>query len=141
MSATAIISWVCAINNLYSPKREATHIAYNPPNSTQAHMLVLAMLFTIICVLISTVGVTAGWRNITIDDQFGDERTHIVPTFLPVDDWTIGGTGGSAIPNRSLAYNGTWHDSTHWIGTPATSVSFGFTGPLIAHSDRFMKSD
>ncbi|KAF9497111.1 hypothetical protein BDN71DRAFT_636784 [Pleurotus eryngii] len=110
-------------------KREVT--PYNPPNSTQANMLVLANLFSTICILGSTVGVTAGWRNITIDDQFGDERTLIVPTFIPVDDWIIGGIGGSAIPNRSLAYNGTWRDSTHWIGTQATSVNFGFTGACL----------
>ncbi|KAF4592907.1 hypothetical protein EYR40_008591 [Pleurotus pulmonarius] len=94
-------------------------------------MLVLAKLFAMIYILGFPGSVTAGRRNITIDDQFGDERTHVVPTFMPTDDWIIGGTGGSVMPCRSLAYKGTWHDTTHRVGTPATSVSFGFTGECL----------
>lgn len=70
-----------------------------------------------------------GGRNITIDDQFGDEITHITPTYSPSSRWRLGGTGGLAKPNASLAYQETWHDSTHQVGYGATVVNFGFTGP------------
>lgn len=67
-------------------------------------------------------------RNVTIDDQFGDEITHIAPTYSPSSKWRLAGTGGYAKPNASLAYKGTWHDSTQFAGHAAAIVNFGFTG-------------
>ncbi|KAF9497092.1 hypothetical protein BDN71DRAFT_634830 [Pleurotus eryngii] len=48
----------------------------------------------------------AGQRNVTIDDEVGDEVTQVVPSFMPLGGWTSrGGTKGFAKPDPSLAYN------------------------------------
>ncbi|KAF9497110.1 hypothetical protein BDN71DRAFT_636841 [Pleurotus eryngii] len=66
-------------------------------------------------------------RNVTIDDQFGGEITHVAPTHSPSSGWKLAGTGGHAKPNASLAYKATWHDLTHYAGHAAAIANFGFT--------------
>ncbi|KDQ26579.1 hypothetical protein PLEOSDRAFT_1105483 [Pleurotus ostreatus PC15] len=109
-------------------------------------MLRLAKLSTAIWMLGCSTGVILALKNVTIDDRFGDELTHIVPTFTPVDGWWLGsagGTGGFAKPSASLAYNKTWLDSTHKVGEVERMVNFGFTGVslyvycIIANSQDF----
>ena len=53
--------------------------------------------------------------NITIDDQFGDAVTGAIPGYLPTPgNWSIGQNcpGCFAQPDASLAFRGTWHDTT-----------------------------
>ncbi|KAF4592890.1 hypothetical protein EYR38_008596 [Pleurotus pulmonarius] len=82
-----------------------------------------------LCVL--AAGGTVAWkqRNVTIDDKHGDEVTGIAPKYLPSHAWSSGPRDGlNAKPNASLAYNGIWHDSTHWVNNDQIIVNFGFTG-------------
>ena len=77
------------------------------------------MLCSFLLVLISyglqvkcDIGATA---NFTIDDQFGDERTGVVPTYYPAGNWAQGADcpGCALQPNKDYAFMQTWHDSTY----------------------------
>ena len=52
--------------------------------------------------------------NVTIDDTFGDELTGARITYTPQGAWNFGQncTECTAMPDPSLARNGTWHDGT-----------------------------
>ncbi len=69
----------------------------------------------------------AALRNITIDDQFGDELSRVRPTYAPTLGWTSGG-GGAVKLNTSSVHNGTWHDTTLYPGGEPKRVNFTFTG-------------
>lgn len=71
--------------------------------------------------------VNAALRNVTIDDHFGDAMTHVVPSYIPPDEWSL--SGGSARPIASLAHDETWHDVTYHPGNAPHKASFSFTGP------------
>ena len=67
--------------------------------------------------------------NITIDDQYGDVLTGVVPTYSPSGGvWSQGANCSlcSARPNASLATFGTWHDST-WEGGSGDPYSIAMT--------------
>ncbi|KAL4266467.1 hypothetical protein AB1N83_003327 [Pleurotus pulmonarius] len=66
-------------------------------------------------------------RNVTIDDQFGDELSRVRPTYAPTLGWTSGGEGAVKL-NTSLVHNGTWHDTTLYPGGEPKRVNFTFTG-------------
>ena len=54
-------------------------------------------------------------KNVTIDDQFGDEATGRLVEYSPAGDaWAQGSTCTTCAlePAPQLAFNGTWHDST-----------------------------
>ncbi|KAI5117138.1 hypothetical protein M0805_008257 [Coniferiporia weirii] len=81
------------------------------------------------CVLISR-GVVV---NVTVDDQFGDERTNALPQFTS-SGWSQGSTctGCAVKPNVSQAYLGTWHDATLDAGEAGErTFSVGFTGMAV----------
>ncbi|KAF9497091.1 hypothetical protein BDN71DRAFT_634899 [Pleurotus eryngii] len=85
-----------------------------------------------ICFLAAGGTVARKQRNVTIDDKYGDESTSVVPTYLPSHAWSSGPRNDlNAKPNVSMAYNGTWHDSTHWINNTEVIANFGFTGVSI----------
>ncbi|KAL4255964.1 hypothetical protein AB1N83_011722 [Pleurotus pulmonarius] len=85
-----------------------------------------------LCFLAAVGVATSGWRrNITIDDLYGDDLTHIAPRYQPSDGWKLGGAVGSTKLNASLAHNQTWHDATHKVKDEPTTVNFGFTGVAI----------
>lgn len=67
-------------------------------------------------------------RNVTIDDHFGDEMTHALPTYIPSDKWDREGTQPWVVtpPNASLAHDGTWHAPKLKAGMK--TVNFSFTG-------------
>ncbi|KAF8447258.1 hypothetical protein L210DRAFT_944256 [Boletus edulis BED1] len=75
----------------------------------------------------------AALQNVTVDD--GVLTGAVVPQYLPgVSVWHIGNncTGCFVKPDPSLAYNGTWHDSTFYPTygyTPA--IEFTFTGSAL----------
>lgn len=75
---------------------------------------------------IAVNGTQEHFRNVTIDDSFGDEITNDVPIYEPTDKWQT--SGGHANPDVALARNGTWHDTTRYPEDAQISVSFGFTG-------------
>ncbi|KAF4569597.1 hypothetical protein EYR40_008575 [Pleurotus pulmonarius] len=91
----------------------------------------IAPLFLLRLCLLAVAGPTevAGQRNVTIDDEYGDEVTHVVPAFTPLGGWSLkGGTTALAKPDASLANNGTWHDATQHAGDLTKTVNFNFTG-------------
>ncbi|KAF8447251.1 hypothetical protein L210DRAFT_2785803 [Boletus edulis BED1] len=64
-------------------------------------------------------------RNVTVDDA-------VVPQYLPTNSvWNIGGDCTTCLvkPDPTLAYNGTWHDSTFAPSNGYTqAIEFTFTG-------------
>ncbi|KDQ26534.1 hypothetical protein PLEOSDRAFT_1043589 [Pleurotus ostreatus PC15] len=98
-------------------------------------MLLSRILGILILCSQTTATKNSSRRNVTIDDQFGDEMTQVVPTYMPPNRWNKGGMNLPAAvlarPNASLAHGKTWHDSTHLVGGPTTTVNFGFTGVSI----------
>lgn len=70
--------------------------------------------------------------NRTIDDEYGDPITGIMPVYNPPDAWAQGAKcpGCGAQPSPNLAFNGTWHDSTYFasVGGPAHSIAISFNG-------------
>ena len=69
--------------------------------------------------------------SVTIDDEYGDESDRRHVTYSPPDTyWTLGTQCTDCVlhPNVSLAFDGTWHDSTyHGQGLPP-SMTFLFDG-------------
>lgn len=67
---------------------------------------------------------------IYIDDQYGDSATGEMPIYNPVTGWTQGATctGCAFHPETELAFNGTWHDTTHHTNDVPRTVQFNFTG-------------
>ncbi|KAF9266984.1 hypothetical protein L218DRAFT_956072 [Marasmius fiardii PR-910] len=66
-----------------------------------------------------------------IDDETGDPLTGLKPNYTPSNQWSLGSvcTGCNIHPNVSLAYNGTWHDTTHFArDSVGRSVQLTFTG-------------
>lgn len=68
--------------------------------------------------------------NRTIDDYFGDPIAGTFPTYSPASSWQQGnGCAGCTVrPNSSMAFDGTWHDTTYYVGNASRSVSVTFTG-------------
>ena len=55
-------------------------------------------------------------HNVTIDDQYGDESNGRLVSYSPSSGaWSLGTMCDDCRlrPNASLAFNGTWHDSTY----------------------------
>ncbi|ESK96476.1 hypothetical protein Moror_6984 [Moniliophthora roreri MCA 2997] len=65
-----------------------------------------------------------------IDDETGDSVTGAKVTYSPANQWSQGNscTGCNVRPSNASAYNGTWHDTTHFKGDTPRSVQFSFTG-------------
>lgn len=96
----------------------------------------ITMSFTSTLILFALVGSVFGVLvNRTIDDQFGDPTTGVMPTYHPEANWTqvTNCSGCWAKLDRTLLFNGTCHDSTYFPGvgdqTPHT-MTFSFYGAL-----------
>ena len=79
--------------------------------------------------------VCAVLKNITVDDCGLDPTNGVAFTYLPnADVFALGQTcnGCEAQVNASLAYNGSWHDTTYDPTYPTRSnprnITFEFTG-------------
>ncbi|KAJ8474394.1 hypothetical protein ONZ45_g15966 [Pleurotus djamor] len=72
-------------------------------------------------------------RNVTIDDEYGDERTLEVPRYAPDGGWAQGSgcPGCLQLDDKNRAIRGTWHDSTHHPNDPTRSITFNFNGSAI----------
>ncbi|KAF7359115.1 hypothetical protein MSAN_01253000 [Mycena sanguinolenta] len=72
--------------------------------------------------------------NRTIDDQFGDPVSGLVPSYSPSSFWKEGascGSGCAVHPDPTLAFNHTWHDSSQFPNEAPVSVSLQFTGTAV----------
>ncbi|KAF5390135.1 hypothetical protein D9757_003782 [Collybiopsis confluens] len=87
-------------------------------------MTLLLLLLTLPILVLSTV------ETRYIDDQLGDLITGAQPIYSPVTSWTQGATcsGCGFHPDPKLAFNHTWHDTTHHTTDPVPTVSFSFAG-------------
>ena len=71
----------------------------------------------------------AALQNMTVDDAAVTGA--VVPKYLPYPTyWNIGNTCNTCAvhPDPSLAYNGTWHDSTYNVNNSLQAIHFTFTG-------------
>ncbi|KAI0658434.1 hypothetical protein C8Q70DRAFT_195486 [Cubamyces menziesii] len=82
--------------------------------------------------------------NRTIDDEYGDLYTGLLPDYSPINDWTLGtachgcGIGATDSPTAqskiidvTRVYNGTWHDTTYHFGESERNVTVSFTGRAV----------
>ncbi|KAJ7281950.1 hypothetical protein C8J57DRAFT_1056257 [Mycena rebaudengoi] len=72
--------------------------------------------------------------NRTIDDEVGDSVSGVKPTYEPLSYWNLQGTSCAnctAKPDASLAFSGTWHDSSSFPGQDPVSCTLSFTGTAI----------
>ncbi|KAH9897632.1 hypothetical protein C8Q73DRAFT_605245, partial [Cubamyces lactineus] len=79
--------------------------------------------------------------NRTIDDEYGDIYTGLMPEYEPVIEWAQGATcTGCGIHSTTSplgvvdvhrVHNGTWHDSTYHNGEPITNITVKFTGHAV----------
>lgn len=89
-------------------------------------------------------GVTAGQRNVTIDDaEKGAPVGHTVPTYSPTNGWSTGSSFTQL--DASKIHGGTWHDGTYHPGdAQPKEVNFAFTGtcsmqtPMSGHRTPFV---
>lgn len=107
-------------------------------------MLLPRLVIAGIALLSLLEGVTAGQRNVTIDDAEGGAPVgHTVPTYSPANGWSTGSSYTQL--DKSQIHNGTWHDGTHHPGdAQPKEVNFAFTGtscsmqiPARAHIEPF----
>ncbi|KAI0326740.1 hypothetical protein GY45DRAFT_1230526, partial [Cubamyces sp. BRFM 1775] len=78
--------------------------------------------------------------NRTIDDEYGDIHTGLVPTYEPIPGWAQGaacstcgiraGTSPGMV-DMDRVHNGTWHDSTYHNGEPTRNITVKFTGRAV----------
>jgi hypothetical protein len=88
-------------------------------------------LYRIPLLLLLVRSVTASLMNRTIDDQYGDSVTKLLPSYSPFAGWSQGANCSTcgAQPNTGQAFSGTWHDSTHYPSdTEPRIVSLLFNG-------------
>lgn len=85
----------------------------------------LALLY-----LTSTSYTRADPVNRTIDDEHGDSTGGGSVQFAPSGSWAQGAecSGCWAQPDASLAFDGTWHDSTTGPNTQQLTVNIRFHG-------------
>jgi hypothetical protein len=80
----------------------------------------------------------AALQNVTVDDAVSTGA--VVPQYLPNESvWNQGNTctGCYVQPNPSLAYNGTWHDTTFSSSNGYTQeIEFSFTGASPVFQDQ-----
>ncbi|KAI1797505.1 hypothetical protein LXA43DRAFT_877148 [Ganoderma leucocontextum] len=81
---------------------------------------------------------SAALINITVDDTFGDPFTGNQILYEPQGAWQLGQSCSTctAHPDKSLAFNGTWHDSTfNDAGLPDAdqlpTATFSFVGVAV----------
>ncbi len=86
-----------------------------------------SLLFIAVCA-------TAASINRTIDDEYGDSETGVVPSYSPLGSWSQGATcDGCYIQlDHDQTFKGTWHDTTHTPGDPEPRlVTAHFTGTAV----------
>ncbi|EJD35731.1 hypothetical protein AURDEDRAFT_175181 [Auricularia subglabra TFB-10046 SS5] len=90
------------------------------------------LVFLCLAVFLWPVLCSARIFNVTIDDTLGDEHTGERPRYTPAD-WKARSVGGdpcprcTAQPDPTLAFGGTWHDKSTFVGQDPSTVSMNFT--------------
>ncbi|KAI0658428.1 hypothetical protein C8Q70DRAFT_1055007 [Cubamyces menziesii] len=82
---------------------------------------------------------SAALVNRTIDDEFGDSTTGLVPAYGPDGGWIQGGKCNGRrfepfpveLVNASEIQDGTWHGSTYNPGQPERTITATFTGRAV----------
>ncbi|KAI0800516.1 hypothetical protein C8Q74DRAFT_421266 [Fomes fomentarius] len=85
-------------------------------------------------ILFFLTGCHALSMNRTIDDEYGDSVTGLVPQYSPPGAWHQGSTCGGCFVHLdpSQVLNGTWHDATHNAGQPEPrSITMRFNGTAV----------
>ena len=103
-----------------------------PIPSPRAHnALVLLLLFSL---FVDTTGTRAEPTNRTIDDEWGDSVTGIRPVYSANWNYGPGCTVCNVVPSQSMAFGGTWHDTTSTIpDTDEHYVTLSFAGNWQGH--------
>ncbi|KAJ7221603.1 hypothetical protein GGX14DRAFT_670431 [Mycena pura] len=72
--------------------------------------------------------------NRTIDDQFGDSVSGVLPVYTPLSVWNLGTScpDCEVHPDPALAFNHTWHDSSQFPGGAPVSLTLQFVGTAIS---------
>ncbi|KAF7430962.1 hypothetical protein PC9H_006677 [Pleurotus ostreatus] len=71
-------------------------------------------------------------RNITIDDELGDELTGNRPSFSPLLGWAQGAVCDGCLKlDAGQTIQRTWHDHTHRSNETRSAVSFPFSGTAV----------
>ncbi|KAI0365392.1 hypothetical protein BV20DRAFT_757191 [Pilatotrama ljubarskyi] len=97
------------------------------------------------CCLVPILASSAALVNRTIDDQSGDEETHLAPLYEPAVSgyWQQGPTctvcairpatspDEPGAVDSSKVVDGTWHDSTYHTGDPEHTIRISFTGQAV----------
>ncbi|EDR13623.1 uncharacterized protein LACBIDRAFT_322694 [Laccaria bicolor S238N-H82] len=95
--------------------------------------MALVLLFILLNIL-GQFGLAA-LVNQTIDDYFGDPITGTFPIYSPANLWQQGNGCITCVvrPDTSIPFDGTWHDSTFFVGGATRSAVYAFfiTAPII----------
>lgn len=79
-------------------------------------------------------------RNITIDDELGDELTGNRPSFSPLHGWAQGAVCDDCLKlDAGQTVQGTWHHYTHRSNETSSAVSFPFTGTIYLQSESVLR--
>lgn len=100
-----------------------------PPSPARCRRALLCLFL-----FYQSLSASATLTNRTIDDEYGDEVTGLVPGYSPAAAWKQGSTCTSCYihADTNQAYRGTWHDSTHTPGDAEPRIiSLSFNGTAI----------
>ncbi|KDQ64448.1 hypothetical protein JAAARDRAFT_28078 [Jaapia argillacea MUCL 33604] len=101
--------------------------------ATMSRQLSLSLNLLSFLVIYSTLAACAQ-TNRTIDDQFGDQVTALVPVYSPATAWKQGANCTDCLVNPlvSQAFKGTWHQGLHTAGdVESTVVTVSFRGTAV----------
>lgn len=109
------------------PRRRRTLLFPFPLHSYFPIILLLAVIACFVPLA------EAALRNVTVDDELGDELTKVKPTFLPTTAgvWEGQECGGCRVkPDPALAFQNTYNAATYRkeAGVDPVEFSFQFTG-------------
>lgn len=81
--------------------------------------------------------------NRTIDDEYGDSSGGGSVQYTPSGSWNQGATCSAcwAKPDESLAYKGTWHDSTTGTAGVQATLNITFHGQFLVTCSKVVTDD
>ncbi len=74
--------------------------------------------------------------NVTVDDEYGDQNSHLAPRFLPLGAWShsadcVGCALNSTFIDTGRVMNASWHDTTYYPGNKTREISIDFVGTAV----------
>ena len=120
-----------SISSLH-PRREATSPDLESPILSLPTMLLFRWFSSLLTHLVLIIPTIASLVNRTIDDEFGDSVTGVVPTYAP-QGWLQGqNCTGCSFNSRNVdisqVFNGSWHSAMHIPGSTDFNVTASFSG-------------